>query len=79
MGMRHWLEQSEPELRALGRLVIVARSNVDLFEYLRRQFAGAPEIVLDRRLAPAQPAERLERRQRAVDAALRARGLAVVG
>ena len=79
MGMRYWLEQSEPELRALGRLVIVARSNVDLFEYLRRQFAGAPEIVLDRRLAPAQPAERLERRQRAVDAALRARGLAVVG
>jgi class 3 adenylate cyclase/tetratricopeptide (TPR) repeat protein len=78
MGMRHWLEQSEPELKALGRLVIVARSNVDLFEYLRRQFAGDPEIILDRRQRPAERAGRDERRHHGVDGALRARGLAVV-
>jgi class 3 adenylate cyclase/tetratricopeptide (TPR) repeat protein len=78
MGMRHWLEQSEPELKALGHLVIVARSNVDLFEYLSRQFTGDPEIILDRRHAQAAPAGRDERRHHAVDSALRRRGLAVV-
>jgi tetratricopeptide (TPR) repeat protein len=78
MGMRHWLALSEPELRALGHLVIVARSNVDLFEDLRRQFAGDPEIILDRRLGAATPVERAERRHHAIDTALRHRGLAVV-
>ena len=78
MGLRYWLEQSEPELKALGHLVIVARSNVDLFEYLRRQFAGDPEIILDRRQSPGPHAGRAERRHHAVDGALRTRGLAVV-
>jgi class 3 adenylate cyclase/tetratricopeptide (TPR) repeat protein len=78
MGMRYWLEQSEPELKALGRLIIVARSNVDLFEYLRRQFAGDPEIILDRRCDDAQRDVHAERRHHGVDRALRTRGLAVV-
>jgi tetratricopeptide (TPR) repeat protein len=78
MGMRHWLAESEPELRALGRLVIVARSNVDLFESLRQQFAGDPEIILDRRHDVAPHPGSPERRHHAVDGALRRRGLAVV-
>ena len=78
MGMRSWVAQSEPELKALGHLVIVARSNVDLFEYLRRQFAGDPEIILDRRHDQAPRVGPGERRHHAVDRALRTRGLAVV-
>jgi class 3 adenylate cyclase/tetratricopeptide (TPR) repeat protein len=78
MGMRYWLEQSEPELKALGRLIIVARSNVDLVEDLRHQFAGDPEIILDRRRGDAKRDVRAERRHHGVDRALRARGLAVV-
>jgi class 3 adenylate cyclase/tetratricopeptide (TPR) repeat protein len=78
MGMRQWLARSEPELKALGHLVIVARGNVDLFEYLRRQFAGDPEIILDRRQREADAGGRAERRHHPVDGALRTRGLAVV-
>jgi tetratricopeptide (TPR) repeat protein len=78
MGMRHRLEQSEPELKALGHLVIVDRSNVGLFESLRRQFTGDPEIILDRRREPAPRAGHAERRHHPVDGALRRRGLAVV-
>src|SRR5439155_23628631 len=44
MGMRAWLETSQPELKALGHLVIVARTNVDLFHYLTDKFAGDPGI-----------------------------------
>jgi predicted ATPase/class 3 adenylate cyclase len=78
MGMRHWLEKSEPELKALGHLVIVAKGNVDLFEYLSRQFAGDPTIILDRRESEADAVGRAERRHHRVDRALRTRGLAVV-
>ena len=51
MGMLSWLEQSEPELQALGHLVIVARSNMDLYEYLTQKFADDPNVrvILDRR------------------------------
>jgi len=69
MGMRSWLEQSQPELKALGHLVIVARSNLDLFDYLTEKFAGDPEI---------RPTGTAERRRHAVDQALRTRGLAVI-
>ncbi|HEX3175998.1 MAG TPA: adenylate/guanylate cyclase domain-containing protein [Methylomirabilota bacterium] len=78
MGMRAALAEAEPELKALGHLVIVARSNVDLFEYLTRQFAGDPEIILDRRQGAAPRTGPAERRHHAVDTALRTRGLAVV-
>jgi class 3 adenylate cyclase/tetratricopeptide (TPR) repeat protein len=83
MGMRAWLEQSQPELKALGQLVIVARSNVNLFDYLTEKFAGDPDVrvILDRRQGePTRegPAGAAERRRHAVDQALRTRGLAVV-
>ncbi|HEV8584932.1 MAG TPA: tetratricopeptide repeat protein, partial [Methylomirabilota bacterium] len=83
MGMRSWLEQSQPELKALGHLVIVARSNVDLFDYLTEKFAGDPEIrvILDRRQGEPKrdgPTGAAERRRHAVDQALRTRGLAVI-
>jgi class 3 adenylate cyclase/tetratricopeptide (TPR) repeat protein len=83
LGMRSWLDRSEPELRALGHLVIVAKPNVNLYEYLKNKFAGDPDVqvVLDRRSGetPAEGARRgAERRRVAVDQALRSRGLAVV-
>ena len=83
MGMRAWLETSQPELKALGHLVIVARTNVDLFDYLTDKFAGDPEIrvILDRRQGEPKrdgPTGTAERRRHAVDQAVRTRGLAVV-
>jgi predicted ATPase/class 3 adenylate cyclase len=86
LGMRSWLDRSEPELRALGHLVIVARPNVNLYEYLREKLAGDPnvQVVLDRRYgeprpdAPAVERRSADRRRLAVDEALRSRGLAVV-
>ena len=83
MGMRSWLELSQPELKALGHVVIVARSNVNLFDYLTEKFAGDPDIrvILDRRQDEPQrdgPTGAAERRRHAVDQAVRTRGLAVV-
>ncbi|HEU4371010.1 MAG TPA: hypothetical protein VFV05_22545, partial [Methylomirabilota bacterium] len=87
LGMRTWLDRTEPELRALGHLVIVARPNVDLYEYLRQKFAGDPDVrvVLDRRQNQERRPEgaiaaerRAADRAGAIDHALRARGLAVV-
>src|SRR5206468_10561939 len=83
MGMRAWLETSQPELKALGHLVIVARTNVDLFDYLTDKFAGDPEIrvILDRRKPEPKrdgPTATAERRRHAVDQAVRTRALAVV-
>ena len=83
MGMRSWLELSQPELKALGHVVIVARSNVNLFDYLTEKFAGDPDIrvILDRRQDEPQrdgPTGAAERRRHAVDQAVRKRGLAVV-
>jgi class 3 adenylate cyclase/tetratricopeptide (TPR) repeat protein len=83
MGMRSWLEMSQPELKALGHLVIVARSNVDLFDYLTEKFANDPEVrvILDRRHGELERDGHTgpgERRHHAIDAALRTRGLAVI-
>jgi len=87
LGMRAWLDRSEPELRALGHLVIVARPNVNVYEYLSEKFAGDPnvQVVLDRRHAEPRPGDAsavvrraADRRRIAVDEALRSRGLAVV-
>ncbi len=86
LGMLTWLDCSEPELRALGHLVIVAKPNVNLYEYLKAKFAGDPnvQVVLDRRQGESRPdgvsGERraADRRRLAVDHALRSRGLAVV-
>jgi len=81
--MRGWLERSQPELKALGHLVIVARSNMNLFDYLTEKFAGDPDVsvILDRRQdAPMRTAAmgNAERRHHTTDQALRTRGLAVV-
>ena len=87
LGMRTWLDRTEPELRALGHLVIVAKPNVDLYEYLKAKFADDPnvQVVLDRRRGESPPdavvaVERraADRRRLAIDQALRSRGLAVV-
>ena len=80
MGMRSWVEVSQPELKALGHLVIVARSNVNLFDYLTEKFAGDSEVrvILDRRHSELARQGEAERRHRTVDGALRTRGLAIV-
>jgi hypothetical protein len=88
LGMRAWLDRTEPELRALGHLVIVAKPNVNLYEYLSQKFADDPnvQVVLDRREGQDRrpdggaSVERraADRRRLAIDSALRSRGLAVV-
>ena len=87
LGMGAWLDRSEPELRALGHLVIVARPNVNLYEYLREKFADDPhvQVVLDRRVGQDRRPDggpsierRAAHRRLAIDQALRSRGLAVV-
>ena len=88
MDMRFWSGKATEELMGLGHLFIVARHNVDLYEYLTREFAGEPvAIVLDRRKgerrrgAAAPPAEERrcgDRRQPGAEEALRVRGFVVV-
>jgi class 3 adenylate cyclase/tetratricopeptide (TPR) repeat protein len=82
LGMWTWLDRSEPDLRALGHLVIVARPQVNLYEYLRQKFADDPDVqvVLDRRHdgGAVGQRQRTDRRHLAIDQALRARGLAVI-
>jgi tetratricopeptide (TPR) repeat protein len=80
LGMRAALERSAPELSALGRLLVVSRGHVPLYEYLSRGHASdpAPRVVLDRRRAEAAAAPPSDRRRRSVDDKLRTRGVAVV-
>ena len=79
LGMWTWLDRSEPDLRALGHLVIVARPQVNLYEYLRQKFADDPnvQVVLDRRHGDS-PRASDRRHHQPVDQALRARGLAII-
>jgi class 3 adenylate cyclase/tetratricopeptide (TPR) repeat protein len=89
MDIRFWSARAAEELMALGRLFIVARYNTELYEYLKREFAGQPvTVILDRRAAerrarddgPAEAERRhAERRQRAdAEDALRTRGFTVL-
>ncbi len=81
MDMRFWLTRAAEELMQLGHLFVVARHNIQLYDYLRREFAGEPvTVILDRRqAAQRQEASAAERRQQfRVDEGLRVRGFAVV-
>jgi hypothetical protein len=88
MDMRFWLSRAAEELLHLGHLFVVARHNIQLYDYLKREYAGEPvTVILDRRhgqrrerdettATERRQAER--RRQVQVDEAIRTRGLAVV-
>jgi tetratricopeptide (TPR) repeat protein len=88
MGMRSWLEQAEPDLRALGHLVVVDRSHVNLYDYLAGKFAGDRNVrvILDRRhgerrrttAATALEHRTAERRRQQSDEKIRTRGLAIL-
>jgi hypothetical protein len=72
----------------MGHLFVVARHNIQLYDYLKREYAGEPvTVILDRRHGQRreheQPTDterrRAERRRQVqVDEAIRTRGLAVV-
>jgi tetratricopeptide (TPR) repeat protein len=51
MDMRHWLEESAAQLKALGHLLVVAHYNLGLYDFLKERFAEDMEVtvVLDRR------------------------------
>ena len=50
MDIRFWAARAAEELMGLGHLFIVARHNVELYEYLKQEFAGEPvTVMLDRR------------------------------
>ena len=73
---------------ALGHLFVVARHNMQLYEYLKQEFSGEPvTVILDRRQGERREAGQpngedgpgVERRARPdVDAALEARGFVVI-
>ena len=88
MDIRFWSARTVEELMGLGDLFIVARNNVQLYEYLKQEFAGEPvTVLLDRRQGDGgrdgdgggrPPREGDRRRHVEVDDALRTRGFAVV-
>src|SRR5258706_3182122 len=88
MDMRFWLSRAAEELLHLGHLFVVARHNIQLYDYLKREYAGEPvTVILDRRHgqrrenAEATHSERrrAERpRQIPGDDAIRTPGLAVL-
>jgi tetratricopeptide (TPR) repeat protein len=88
MDMRFWLSRAAEELLHLGHLFVVARHNIQLYDYLKREYAGEPvTVILDRRhgerreRAEATASERRSaerRRQFRVDESIRTRGFAVV-
>jgi tetratricopeptide (TPR) repeat protein len=88
MDMRFWLSRAAEELLHMGHLFVVARHNIQLYDYLKREYAGEPvTVILDRRHGQRreheQPTEterrRAERRRQIqVDEAIRTRGFAVV-
>ena len=88
MDMRFWLSRAAEELLHMGHLFVVARHNIQLYDYLKREYAGEPvTVILDRRHgqrrenAEATDSERRRaerRRQIQVDDAIRTRGFAVV-
>src|SRR5438093_1478809 len=50
MDIRFWSARAAEELMGLGHLFIVARHNVQLYDYLKQEFAGEPvTVMLDRR------------------------------
>ena len=88
MDMRFWLSRAAEELLHLGHLFVVARHNIQLYDYLKREYAGEPvTVILDRRHGqrrerdetPASERRHAERRRQIeVDDAIRTRGFAVV-
>jgi len=88
MGMRPWLSSTADELQAIGRLFIVARSKRELYDDLQRELEGRPvTVILDRREGERRQRTQLDeperrvrdrRRQATIDAAIRARGFAIV-
>ena len=89
MDMRFWSARAAEELMELGAPFVVARYNVQLFEYLKQEFAGEPfTVILDRRQGERRQSHagllgeerrRIERRRHPeADEALRARGFVVL-
>ena len=89
MDIRFWSARAAEELMGLGHLFIVARHNVQLYDYLKQEFAGEPVTVMldrregERRQRGDEPAgkERRKgdrRRQKDTDQALQTRGFVIV-
>ncbi|HEU5321180.1 MAG TPA: hypothetical protein VFX28_10280, partial [Methylomirabilota bacterium] len=83
LGMRSWPGDAGEPWTPLAQLFVVAGWSPDLYEFLRRELAGAGgvQVIVDRRRAasptPAPPHPD-DRRRAHVDAELRGWGLAVV-
>ena len=88
MDLRFWLSRAAEELLHLGHLVVVARHNIQLYDDLKREYAGEPvTVILDRRhgqrrerdeVTASERRQAERRRQVRVDEAIRTRGFAVV-
>ena len=88
MDIRFWSARAAEELMGLGHLFIVARHNVQLYEYLKQEFAGEPvTVMLDRRQgerrqrgdeAAGEDRRKGDRRRQDTDQALQSRGFVIV-
>jgi len=85
MDVRFWAARAADELMALGHVFVVARDHVQLYDYLRQEFAGEPvTVIVDRRRTDGQPpgagaAHNGERRRHAdIERALNTRGFVVI-
>jgi hypothetical protein len=55
MDVRFWAARAAEELMALGHVFIVARDKVQLYDYLKQEFAGEPvTVIVDRRRTNGQ-------------------------
>src|SRR5262249_54522587 len=55
MDVRFWAARAAEELMALGHVFVVARDNVQLYDYLKQEFAGEPvTVIVDRRRTDGQ-------------------------
>jgi predicted ATPase/class 3 adenylate cyclase len=89
MSMGLWSERSAAELKELGNLLIVASDHLNLYDFLKQEFAetGSVRVILDRRggkrredvkarEVPWHGSER--RRQSGIPEGLRSRGFVVI-
>jgi class 3 adenylate cyclase/tetratricopeptide (TPR) repeat protein len=86
MDVRFWAARAAEELMALGHVFVVARDNMELYDYLKQEFAGEPvTVIVDRRRTNGQQPgaagatrDRERRRHADMEGALNTRGFVVI-
>jgi class 3 adenylate cyclase/tetratricopeptide (TPR) repeat protein len=80
MDMRFWVKQAVASMNALGRLLVVARQNQGLYDYLNKVLSSEEfvRVILDRRSGGHEPVSVERRRAPEANARLQSHGMIVV-